>query len=212
MRHKLEYGVGLFQQQDYQHNKALYESIALTHLPGAAMITCVDARIDPSSLTHTAPNELSVERTLGNVPSKAYLEFVIKGKGVKDVVLCGHSDCGAVQGSLYPDTVAHLEHTTQELKATIPNRNALLEGFEQGDEVRYAVLRNLIYQRDKMLGYDFVQEAIRENGLKVHTWYYDIGSGDVLIFDEETQQFIPLTTDAADATVSGHTGASEVVP
>ena len=108
---KLIEGIHHFQQTIFDTEKHLFERLAQGQQPLALFITCSDSRIDPSLLTQTKPGELFILRNAGNIvpPSGAVsggeaatIEYAVAVLKVKDVIICGHSLCGAMDGLLHP--------------------------------------------------------------------------------------------------------------
>ena len=114
---KLVEGIHQFQNDIFSSKQQLYEKLAKGQHPLALFITCSDSRIDPSLLTQTEPGELFIMRNAGNIVppygtlhggEAATIEFAVSALGVKDIVICGHSHCGAMGGVLHPETLSDL--------------------------------------------------------------------------------------------------------
>src|SRR5215813_9409341 len=111
-------GVRRFRSKVFPEMRALYERLAEKQRPFALFLTCGDSRIDPSLLTGTEPGQIFVERTPGNIVPiyddavrvgvSASIEYAIVALGIADVIVCGHSACGAMKGLLDPE---HLDQT-----------------------------------------------------------------------------------------------------
>lgn len=114
---KLIQGIHQFQQQDIRPLKGLFEQLARGQSPETLFITCSDSRIDPNLLPRSQPGKLFILRNAGNIipphgPANggegATIEFAVAGLGVKDILVCGHSHCGAMKGRIEPESVASL--------------------------------------------------------------------------------------------------------
>src|SRR5947209_3561333 len=114
---KLIQGIHRFQQETFRPLQGLFEQLSKGQNPETLFITCSDSRIDPNLLTRSRPGDLFILRNAGNivpahgVPSggeAATIEFAVVALGVKDIIICGHSHCGAMQGLLHPEQVALL--------------------------------------------------------------------------------------------------------
>src|SRR5580698_7115556 len=110
-------GVGQFRKQIFDEKKQLFEELQAGQHPLALFITCADSRIDPNLLTQTAPGELFVLRNAGNMVAPfgtpgsgegATIEYAVSHLRVRDIILCGHSRCGAMQGLLAPAAVSEM--------------------------------------------------------------------------------------------------------
>ena len=98
-------GLKRFQERVYPKHRELFEKLALQQRPEVLFITCADSRIDPCLLTQTKPGELFICRVIGNIVPRypeaiggvsATIEYAVGGLGVKDLVVCGHTDCGVM--------------------------------------------------------------------------------------------------------------------
>ena len=114
---KIIRGVHEFQSQIFGTQKELFERLSGGQSPEALFITCSDSRIDPSLITQTSPGEIFVLRNAGNIVppygastggEAAAVEFAVAGLGVRDIIVCGHSQCGAVAGLLNPEKLTGL--------------------------------------------------------------------------------------------------------
>ena len=114
---KLIQGIHQFQSERFLPLQGLFEQLAKGQNPDTLFITCSDSRIDPSLLTKSQPGDLFIIRNAGNIiPSHgagnggeaATVEFAVSALGVKDIIICGHSHCGAMQGLLHPEQVTAL--------------------------------------------------------------------------------------------------------
>ena len=114
---KLIDGLHDFQRNVFGHRREFFERLAHGQSPEVLFITCSDSRINPNLITQTQPGELFIIRNAGNIVpphgpipggEAATIEFAVSGLGVKDIVVCGHSHCGAMQALLDPSKVASM--------------------------------------------------------------------------------------------------------
>src|SRR5437764_2936940 len=114
---KLIQGIHRFQQETFRPLQGLFEQLSKGQNPETLFITCSDSRIDPNLLTRSKPGDLFILRNAGNIVpphsaasggEAATIEFAVTAVGVKDIILCGHSDCGGMKALLQPETVASL--------------------------------------------------------------------------------------------------------
>src|SRR3954471_20330217 len=119
-------GVRNFRTIVFPQKKEIYERLAEKQVPLALFLTCGDSRIDPSLLTGTEPGEIFVERTPGNIVPvyddevsvgvSASIEYAVAVLGVKNIIVCGHSACGAMKALLDPEKLTCLPATARWLK------------------------------------------------------------------------------------------------
>ncbi|SEQ50230.1 carbonic anhydrase [Lentzea xinjiangensis] len=155
-------------------------------------ITCADSRIVTAAITGAEPGSLFELRTAGNVippysltaPSSemATIEFAVLQLGVSEIVVCGHSHCGAV-GALHGGGIDHLPAMRGWLRPRAPRDAADPAMREEGQE-------HVRVQREVLLSYPFVAERVASGRLRVHGWFYDIETGRVSVCAERA--FLPL--------------------
>ena len=122
---KIIRGIHAFQQDVFGTQQQLFSSLSEGQHPDALFVTCSDSRIDPCLVTQTKPGDLFVLRNAGNIippygasngGEAAAVEFAVTGLGVKDIIVCGHSQCGAVSGLLNPDQLEKMPTVAEWLR------------------------------------------------------------------------------------------------
>lgn len=165
----------------------LFAQLASGQRPHVTMVTCSDSRIDPCLITQTEPGDLFVIRNAGNIVSLgkdvpnaelASLEFAVRGLGTEHIVVCGHSDCGAMKGLLNPSACEHLSHVASWVSEASPAL-AAVKGMDRGGRECLSKLTeaNVALQVANLRTLGFVREAEEEGKLKLHGWVFDIGTG-----------------------------------
>lgn len=173
-----------------------FEELARGQSPKVTLLTCSDSRIDPGLLTDTRPGDLFVIRNAGNIVPEhggesggevASLEFAVKVLNTEHIVVCGHSDCGAMKGLLAPAKCAPLTHVSSWVRQA---QGALvaLEGVDADPEHRLerVTLANVRLQLENLRRLDFVREAEAAGKLSLHGWYHDFAAGAVRLLDAAT--------------------------
>ncbi len=195
-------GVHEFSDHVFPENEALFSSLAKGQAPHTLFITCADSRVVPEMITQTQPGELFVCRNIGNiVPGygemlggvSAVVEYAVLGLGVQLIVVCGHTDCGAMKGLC--DGTASLNMPTVE--AWLRNAEAarsvvLTRQLERTATVQALVEENIKLQLMHLRTHPSVAAGIAEGRLELQGWIYDIEHGQVRIFDEEEERFQSL--------------------
>ncbi len=187
-------GASTFKSRVMDKDTERYESLAGGQSPKITFLTCSDSRIDPCALTGTQPGDLFVIRNAGNIvppengsPSGelASLEFAIRGLKTEHIVVCGHSDCGAMKGMLAPDSCAHLSHVSTWTRLAQDARIAL-EGVGDDPKARLnaAIRANVKLQLENLRKLDFVKEGESAGTLHLHGWVYNIADGSVDVVEE----------------------------
>jgi carbonic anhydrase len=177
-------GVARFQRDVFPAKAELFAHLATHHTPHTLFIGCSDARVVPELITGTDPGDLFVVRTAGNlVPAytpeadgvAASIEYAVATLGVKDIVVCGHSACGAMtalaQGhdlSGAPAVAAWLRHAYASVA------RVAVEG-----DVDALVRQNVLAQLANLATHPSVAKALAEGRTTLHGWVYDIPTGRV---------------------------------
>jgi carbonic anhydrase len=194
-------GIHHFQSQVFRSQRDLFERLAGGQNPEVLFITCSDSRIDPNLVTHTDPGDLFVLRNAGNmVPAygasnggeTATIEFAIDGLKVTDIVVCGHSHCGAMKGLLHPEYVAEMPAVAAWLKHAETTRRIVRSKYAKlGPEelLQATIEENVLSQIENLQTHPAVAVALANDKLKLHAWVYDIASGDVHAYDPDQEQF-----------------------
>lgn len=197
-------GVHHFRSQVFRSQKDLFERLADGQNPEVLFITCSDSRIDPNLVTHTDPGDLFVLRNAGNiVPAygasnggeTATIEFAIDGLKVTDIVVCGHSHCGAMKGLLHPQYISEMPAVGSWLKHAETTRRIVRSKYANlNDEelLQAAIEENVLSQIENLQTHPAVAVALASDKLKLHAWVYDIASGEVHAFDPEQEQFASI--------------------
>jgi carbonic anhydrase len=211
---KLLKGVKKFQSEIFQGKKALFESLSVEgQHPRILFITCSDSRIDPSLLTQSDPGELFVIRNAGNIippytgstcGEAASIEYAISILNVKHIVICGHSQCGAI-GHL----IEHHEHPFDEhipmvskwlryADATRTITEAHWDEYTDQNRIGFAIETNVIAQLKHLETHPMVAQALSRGVLETHGWLYQVESGELRIYDKSQSSFVKLKEEARD--------------
>jgi carbonic anhydrase len=203
---KLKAGVRRFRSDVYpQHAEAYTVAANTPQRPSALIIACADSRIDVETITSSVPGELFVTRNIGNlVPAygemlggvSAVLEYAVSALGVKHIVVCGHSDCGAMKGLLNPEALSKMPTVENWLKnahTALSVATALAERDERpSDLTRRVTEQNVLLQMQHLRTHPSVAGAMAREKLTISGWVYDIASGEVRICEEDGKTFIPV--------------------
>lgn len=183
-----------FKSRVMKQDAERFESLAVGQSPEVVFLTCSDSRIDPCALTNTKPGDLFVIRNAGNiVPAEsgapcgelASLEFAVLALKTEHIVVCGHSDCGAMKGMLAPDSCAHLSHVSAWTRLAQDAR-IMIEKVGNDPQLRLnaAIRANVKLQLENLRKLDFVREAEEAGKLFLHGWVYNIADGSVDVVEE----------------------------
>ncbi|HEY2410992.1 MAG TPA: carbonic anhydrase [Pirellulaceae bacterium] len=204
MVQQLVAGIHRFKRDVFRPRAQFFQELAQGQEPQTLFVTCSDSRIDPNLITHTSPGDLFVLRNAGNlIPAYgatsggevATIEFAIMALEVRDIVVCGHSHCGAMKGVLNPASLAEMPAVADWLKNAEATRRIMKAKYSQlsGEALLAAAIEeNVLMQIENLQTHPAVAVALAEGKLKLHAWVYEIETGEVFAFEDEAEQFLPL--------------------
>jgi carbonic anhydrase len=206
---ELKTGIRRFRTEIYPINEATYlKAVSEPQRPHALFVTCADSRIDPELITQSGPGDLFVTRNVGNlVPAygemmggvSAVIEYAVMALKVQHVVVCGHSECGAMKGLLNPESLEKMPTVRSWLKnahAALSVANSLAaNGETPGELMRRLTEENVLLQLQHLRTHPSVAGAMAREELTISGWVYDIGKGEVRISEDGGRVFRPVTTE-----------------
>lgn len=201
---KLVEGIHHFRSNYFAENQSLFARLASNgQSPETLFITCSDSRVVPNLITNSAPGDLFIVRNVGNiVPAvsrgviggvAAAIEYAVQVLEVQNIVICGHTQCGAIDAILEPERTRHLDFVSRWLgeSATIPallrEKYAHLTGEER---LVAAAEENVLVQLENLRSYTFVSQRLEEGKLKLAGWVFKIATAQVFSYDPLLQQFV----------------------
>ena len=201
---RLIQGIHQFQQDGFGKLQTLFQELAHGQNPETLFITCSDSRIDPNLLTRSNPGDLFILRNAGNIVpphgavkggEAATIEFAVAALGVKDVIICGHSHCGAMKGLLEPDGVKELPAVAEWLSHAEATKRIMRENYShlEGKALLTATIEeNVLVQLENLRTLPSVGSRLKRGEIRLHGWVYKIETGEVFAFDVQTGQFVPI--------------------
>ena len=210
---QLKAGVRRFRKEVYPKNAARYAQAAQElQRPHTLFIACADARVDPIEITSSGVGDVFVTRNIGNmVPAygemlggvSAVIEYAVMALKVQHVVVCGHTDCGAMKGLLHPKAVEKMPTVQRWLRnadAALSVTNSLAEHDEKPSELmRRVTEENVLLQLQHLRTHPSVAGAMAREELTISGWVYDIGRGEVRISTDGGRVFEPVTVNGETA-------------
>ena len=206
---KLIRGIHHFQSNLFRSQRELFERLADGQHPDTLFITCSDSRINPNLITQTEPGELFILRNAGNIVPPhgasnggegATIEFAVAGLGVQDIIVCGHSHCGAVRGLLHPESLQDMPTVAAWLSHAEATRRIMREKYSDragAAQLTTAVEENVLVQLENLRTHPTVAARLALGKLKLHAWVYKIETGEVFAYDPERGQFVSLAEEYA---------------
>jgi carbonic anhydrase len=202
---KIIAGVQSFGRNAYQKNRLFFEQLATKQQkPIALFITCADSRVHPNLITQTEPGDLFLIRNAGNIipphgaptgGETATVEYAVEVLGIRNVIICGHSQCGAMKALLSGETLDHLPAVKAWCAHAESTRRIVRQKYRHltGDELAVAATEeNVLVQMNNLSTHPCVAARLASEELKIFGWYYDIGSGRVLQYEQAQGRFIEI--------------------
>jgi len=192
-----------FQRDAFPERVKLFKNLANQQSPRALFISCSDSRLVPELVTQREPGDLFVIRNAGNiVPSygpepggvSASVEYAVAALQVADIVICGHSDCGAMTAIATCKCLDHMPAVASWLRYADSAKvvNDSRQHADQPSKVDAMVRENVIAQLANIQTHPSVRLALEEGRVVLHGWIYDIESGRIDAFDGATGNFVSL--------------------
>lgn len=195
---RLVEGVERFRKIANERYRGLFEELASGQSPHTLFVTCSDSRVSPLLVTGAEPGELFVHRNVGNIMPRsgadampaegAAIEYAVGILGVKQIVVCGHSGCGAMNAIRTGNIPVELPSISKWLE----DARRVLDRVPPGASVDALARMNVLLQLENLRSYAIVQRKLASGELTLHAWYYEIGRADIHAWDAELGSFVPL--------------------
>lgn len=201
---KLIEGHKRFLAEVFPARKSHFHLLSEGQAPEWLFITCADSRVLPDLILGTEPGDLFISRSIGNVVPKtsedvdgvtATIEYAVAVLRVKHVIVCGHSDCGAMKAALNKSGLENLPKARrwlEHVEAAFAYRQPLNPADGDSADLAALIRGNVVAQLTNLHAQPPVTRAIAERRLSVHGWYYDILTGRIEQYDEALKKFVPL--------------------
>jgi carbonic anhydrase len=209
---RLKEGAQKFYTEIHSQRAAEYLKAASTpQQPHTLIIACADSRVDVESITSSGPGEVFIARNIGNmVPAygemlggvSAVIEYAVSALKVKHVMICGHSDCGAMKALLNPESTA----TMPTVRSWLSNGHAALKvagalghaDDRSSERLRLLTEQNVLMQMAHLKTHPSVAGALAQNAITLSGWVYEIGTGQVRIVEDGQREFVTVPTSSGE--------------
>jgi carbonic anhydrase len=199
-------GLNSFQSNYFNDHREMFERLSTGQSPEVLFITCSDSRIDPCLITQAQPGELFVMRNVGNIiPSygaasgaeAAGIEYAVQGLGIRDIIVCGHSHCGAMRGLLQLGSLSEqmplvydwLKRHGEATRRVVQDNYA---SFEPEQMLKVAIEQNVLTQIENLETYPAIRSRSHSGKLNLHAWMYEIETGVVYAYNAASRKFMLL--------------------
>lgn len=201
---KLIQGIVDFRKNLTEESRELFAKLALGQKPDTLFIACSDSRVVPNLFASTNPGDLFVLRNVGNLippvssphqenSASAVIEFSIFSLNVSDIIVCGHSECGAMKAIAEGIDACSCPHLDSWLKYGVESLNKVRKGFVinplLSDHNQISQV-NVLQQIQHIMSYAFIRERVEKKQLRLHGWWFDIAHADVYCYEKDINQFV----------------------
>jgi carbonic anhydrase len=199
-------GILKFQTEVFPNQKALFQQLLKGQRPQALFIGCSDSRVIPELFMQQGPGDLFVVRNAGNIVPpyavapggvSASIEYAVAVLGVPDIVVCGHSGCGAMSAILSGnEQLKTLPEVSRWLSFANSASQVIQEHHshrEHAEKLDILIRENVLAQLGNLLTHPVVANAVQSKQVRLHGWVFDIGTATVTTYDAKSGDFVPLT-------------------
>jgi carbonic anhydrase len=211
---KLIAGVHKFQAEEFGRYRELFRKLSREgQNPHTLFITCSDSRVLAELITQSQPGDLFVVKNVGNIvppasvsgstnSTAAAIEFAVEGLQVADIVVCGHSQCGAMEALMkLRQPVQAMPNLDEWLRVAAPVRRIIQQEYKHlahdAERTTAAAEENVLFALENLHSYPCVQQRLAAGTLHLHGWFFKIATAELFAFDPELNQFVPLVRESA---------------
>ncbi|GMU33184.1 MAG: carbonic anhydrase [Planctomycetia bacterium] len=203
---KIRKGVSCFHETIFPQQREHFEHLATQQRPNALFITCSDSRIHPNLITQTDPGDLFILRNPGNIvppynatdpgSEAATIEYAVAVLRVPNIIVCGHSNCGAMDALLrcgelnqLPAVVSwlHYAETTRRIMQTC------FTDLKDTERMDVTIEQNVLMQVQHLKTHPSVAARLAASDLQMFAWVYEIGTGNIREHNSASGRFLSLT-------------------
>ena len=199
-------GISNFRGNVFPGQKDMYRRLVRDgQQPKALIIACADSRVSPEHITQTGPGELFVCRNAGNIVPpfsqqnggvSSAIEYAVMALGVRDIVVCGHSDCGAMKGLMHPEALENMPNVAAWLRHSHAASQIVCEAYPEGmdpkDRHRALALENVVVQLNHLRTHPSVAAGLAKGQLRLHGWFFELETGNLLAYCGAKGCFVPF--------------------
>jgi carbonic anhydrase len=200
-------GVHRFRGDEFGKYKALFRRLSRQgQAPHTLFITCADSRVLAELITQSNPGDLFVIKNVGNIvphadpgelnSTGAAVEFAVERLNVSDIVVCGHSQCGAIAALMDPALAQGLPHLEKWVESAAPVRELIDTKYQHvtdpDERIRIVEEENVLFSIERLRTYDCVERRLAQGTLRLHAWFFKIATAELFAYDAVLKQFVPI--------------------
>ncbi|UUX34465.1 carbonic anhydrase [Fundicoccus culcitae] len=197
----------LFKEDDYRTNHDLYESLSESQTPHSLFISCSDSRVSPERLLRAYPGEIFQIRNIANIvphssqsndntATTSAIEYALEVLAVENIIVCGHSNCGGCAAAINPSFDAGKLPFTGAWISQLHELSDYVNEIHAEASIEFKSRKleklNVIKQIDNLMSYVNIRKKVEEGVLKINGWHYNIGLGEISIYNELIQDFMVI--------------------
>lgn len=192
-------GLRKFSESVFPKQQKLFEALSQGQKPHTLLITCSDSRIDPNLVTQTNPGEVFVVRNAGNIVppygsdcsgEEAAIEFAIEGLGVSNIVICGHSQCGAMAALMNQVNLDSFPSVKKWLGHAQTTKSRIEAKYDHYDLAK-VVEENVIVQAENLKTHKSVFSSLKSGQTRLFGWVYSFETGSIAVYDPKFKKYFP---------------------
>lgn len=206
--HDLISGYEAFREKKFKkYQNKFIDLVEEGQRPKVLFIACSDSRVDPVLITNSDPGDLFVVRNIGNlVPpfsldndfhgTAAAIEYAVSVLNVTDIIVCGHSNCGAIEGVYRQIDDPALIHVKKWLELGREARDyvesRIASDASAPKKLSMTERISVVFQLSNLLTYPEVARKVESGDLSLRGWYYKIKTGELEYYDDASMTFKPM--------------------
>lgn len=203
---ELTRGALRFEKDIYPQRKEFFDKLIARQYPRALFITCSDSRVNPNMITDSEPGDLFTIRNAGNIVPpygeamggvSATIEYAVMVLGVKGIIICGHTHCGAMDAAMHPEKTNNMPIVRSWLNHCESARRVVLDqaNLSPDEQAMAMVEENVLAQLDHLRTHPSVAAALAAGKVDIYGWVFDIATGHLFSYDGEQGEFVPMAED-----------------
>jgi carbonic anhydrase len=200
---RLVEGVHHFQNIGFPQHQELFSRLKVGQAPEACMITCADSRIVPNLITNSQPGQIFIVRNVGNIVpcygtsnngEMAAIEYAIVHLGIEDIIVCGHTGCGAMQALVAPSgpLSSSIQQWLRHADATAEIIRTHYTHLHGEALINAAAEENVLTQLEHLRTLPVIAARLPTGRVRLHGWMYKIATGQMFVYDSDAKQYVAM--------------------
>ncbi len=216
---KLVRGIVEFRNKIQPGDRDTFAKLALGQSPDTLFVACSDSRVAPNVFASTEPGDMFVVRNVGNLipecgeagvsesdeSEAAAIEFALLSLRVRNIIVCGHSECGAMHAicqGRYTVKAPHLRSWLRHGEPALARAEKYTGPAAQLKKHNLISQQNVLLQLEHLMTYPLIQQRVADGNLQLHGWWFDIAHADVYSYDKSRGEFILIDETEANRLIS----------